>query len=97
MRSDLVGGGPATRSPGPTFTVNTNTDGSPTPSGLHDVRVHAARGDHCGERGRRARTRSSSTIAGDTQINLTSALPVDHGAVVIDGQSQSDGEIVGER
>ena len=35
--------------PGPDFTVNTEFDGSPADAGLHDDRVHAARGDRRGE------------------------------------------------
>ena len=89
----ISGGGGGGTQPGPTFTVNTNTDGTPADAGCTTTEctlreaitaANAQVGDNTIE----------FDIAGDTQIALQDALPSVTSPVLIDGLSQPEGTIV---
>lgn len=90
------GGGDDAPQPGPTFTVNTNTDGSPVTTGcttdectLREA-IDASNADE-------APNTIAFDIGGDTQIDVRSGgegLPYITGDTLIDGDTQPEGDIV---
>ena len=89
----IVGGGGGGTQPGPTFTVNTNTDGTPADAGCTTTECTLR------EAITAANTQAGNNtiefeIDGDTQVALQDALPNITSPVLIDGLSQSEGTIV---
>lgn len=90
----IAGGGGGSTQEGPTFTVNTNSDGTPVDVGCttDECTLREAIGAANGQVGANAIVFNIG--GGDTQINLLSALPSITDAVDIDGTTQLSGDVV---
>ncbi len=89
----VSGGGGGGTQPGPTFTVNTNSDGTPADAGCTTTECTLREAITASNAASGANT-IEFDIDGDTQINVGSALPSITGVTLIDGETQEPGEIV---
>jgi Right handed beta helix region len=88
----ITGGGGGTQ-PGPTFTVNTNSDGTPADAGCTTPEC-TLREAMTAANAQAGSNTIEFDIGGDTQIALQDALPSVTSPVLIDGLSQPEGTIV---